>query len=114
MKENQLKRYSVQTENKENGKQIKVYGHWRDYLKLNKSVEYPPPPPPSPPYAVDNKDGEVIENDLGLERSFHLFFLGLSRVIPARCMSLIFTLFFIITRAKIIKSTLLSMRNHII
>ena len=61
MKENQLKRYSVQTENKENGKQIKVYGHWRDYLKLNKSVEYPPHPlPPSPPYAVDNKDSEVI------------------------------------------------------
>ena len=46
MKENQLKRYSVQTENKENGKQIKVYGHWRDYLKLNKSVEYPPHPHP--------------------------------------------------------------------
>ena len=75
MKENRLKRYSVQTENKVNGKQIKVYGHWRDYLKLNKSIEYPLHPP-SPPYAVDNKDGEVIENCLGLERSFHLFFLG--------------------------------------
>ena len=32
MKENQLKRYSFQTENKENGKQKTVYGHWRDYL----------------------------------------------------------------------------------
>lgn len=103
-------RGTFQTKNKENRKQKKVYGHWRDYLikQVSRMAS-----------SVDNKDGEVIKNGLGIWTQFSFIFswfqkLELPRVIPARCMSLIFTLFFIITRAKISKSTRLSMRNHII